>query len=230
MTSGPTYTKGQIIRYLDRINCSPSIELPANLDNLRKLVAGHLDAIPFENLSIHYSTHRSITVDKDFVFDKFVNQRKGGYCMEQNRAFATLLRSLGYELYTVGARVWQDANRGFTSLSHMAIILTLDEVDYLVDVGFGGNGLTAPLAIYDGDLIRTPIKGVLPEEHRVVKATIPGAAKRHKSWLLQHRRDPEAEWETAYMFEKDFEFFEGDYEMYVLLNANKNEYGDFNTL
>jgi len=37
--------------------------------------------------------------------DKMVTRRRGGYCMEQNRVFAALLKSFGFDLYTNGARV-----------------------------------------------------------------------------------------------------------------------------
>lgn len=58
--------------------------------------------------------------------------------MEQNGAFSTLLRTLGYDLYTIGARVFHSHDRGqVRGLGHMAIILTLGNVEYLVDVGFG---------------------------------------------------------------------------------------------
>jgi arylamine N-acetyltransferase len=135
--------------------------------------------------------------------------------MEQNQAFSILLRSLGYDLYAIGGRVLEGGKsvRGF---EHMAIILTLDGIEYLVDVGYGSNCLTAPLPIFNGEVIEEPIKGVIPEEHRVRQQEIPGAGKKgHKIWALQVRRSPQTDWETQYIFEKDFEFFGQDYEMYI---------------
>lgn len=217
-TDGRKYTDQQVYRYLERINfrlsTPPSFPQPT-LNTLRRLIASHLHTIPFENLSLHYSKRRTITLESESLFDKFVNQRKGGYCMEQNGAFSTLLRTLGYDLYTIGARVFHSHDRGqVRGLGHMAIILTLGNVEYLVDVGFGGCGLTAPLPIFNGQVIEDPIKGLIPEEHRIHRAEIPGTAKKgHKSWMLQSRRNPQSEWETQYAFEKDFEFFSPDYEM-----------------
>jgi len=37
--------------------------------------------------------------------DKMVTRRRGGYCMEQNLVFAALLKSFGFDLSTIGARV-----------------------------------------------------------------------------------------------------------------------------
>lgn len=211
---GPTYTDAQVCRYLERIGLPPTL-LPTTLETLCRLIAGHLHAIPFENLSLHYSPNPSISLDPEFLFDKFVNRKRGGYCMEQNCAFSTLLRSLGYNLYTIGGRVLQVANNVVAGFGHMAIILTLDGIEYLVDVGYGSNCLTAPLPIFNGEIMEEPIKGVIPEEHRIHRGELPEASKKgHKIWMLQIRYNPESEWETQYVFEKDFEFFSKDYEMY----------------
>jgi len=138
--------------------------------------------------------------------------------MEQNRAFSDLLQTLGYDAYTVGARVHMGNENGFGGFAHMAIIVTLDGIEYLTDVGFGGYGLTAPLPIFDGrHIIERPIDGVLPEQHRVTMGELPGARKKgHRTWLLQSRRNEESDWEVIYAFEKDFEFFPSDYEVYLV--------------
>jgi len=135
--------------------------------------------------------------------------------MEQNRCFSILLRTLGYDLYTIGSRVFLGG--GFTGWAHMAIIITLDGTEYLVDVGFGGNGLTQPLPVFKaGRLIEEPVAGVVPEEHRAHYAEMPVNAKKgHKVWFLQLRRTPDSDWETVYMFEKDIEFYLEDYEVYA---------------
>jgi arylamine N-acetyltransferase len=220
-----TFTTTQVLLYLDRIhfdapNGSATLPTPT-LETLRRLIACHLQAIPFENLSLHYSTHRNIIIEKEFLFEKMIDQRKGGYCMEHNTTFAAVLRTLGYNLYTLAARVYLPNDSRSTypgGLMHMAIIVTINGIEYLVDVGFGGNGLTAPLPIFDGDSIETPIKGVLPEEHRVHRIELSGASKNgHKPWVLERRRNSQTEWEPVYVFEKDFEFFPDDYEVYVFL-------------
>jgi len=218
--AGPVYTEPQLRRYLERINLPSSAALPLpapTLENLRRLVAAHLAACPFENLALHYSTRRQISLDAEVLFDKFVNRRRGGYCMEQNRAFSIVLRSLGYDLYTVGGRVVQGLEWGkVMGWNHMAIIVTLDGIEYLVDVGYGSNCLTAPLPIFNGQIIGDAVAGVIPEEHRVHQAEIPGAGKKgHKIWMLQLRFDSNSEWQTQYLFEKDIEFFVADYEVYV---------------
>ena len=132
--------------------------------------------------------------------------------MEQNGLFATVLRTLGYTLYTIGSRVFTPT--GITGWSHMAIIVTLDGVEYLVDVGFGAYGPTAPIPMLDGQTTYEPVGGVFPERLRIHRDVIPGAARNnYKTWILQSQRDPESNWDSHYCFEKDIEFFDADYKV-----------------
>jgi len=68
--------------------------------------------VPFENLVLHYSTHHSVILERDFLFDKMVVRGKGGYCMENNLFFATVLRTLGYTVLAGGARVSKAVSHG----------------------------------------------------------------------------------------------------------------------
>ena len=54
---------------------------------------------------LHYSEHRTISLDPEALFEKLVRRGLDGYCMEQNTFFYTVLRSLGYAVYITGARV-----------------------------------------------------------------------------------------------------------------------------
>jgi arylamine N-acetyltransferase len=210
----PTYTEFQLKCYLKRINFEPNNELPKpTFITLKRLIAGHLASCPFENLSLHYTTEPRIDLDIELVFEKFVNRHRGGYCMEHNGLFSTVLKSLGFQNYNIGARVFTPM--GLTGWAHMGIIVTIGGTEYLVDVGFGGNNLTAPLPIFrDGEIIEEPINGLEPERHRVRLEVLPGAAKRdYKTWVLQYQRDSESGWRPLYCFEKDIEFFEKDYEV-----------------
>lgn len=110
-----SYTTRQVDEYFQRISLPQDAskrltdcgqtkeqELLALLEALQK---HQIATVPFENLSLHYSPHRTISLDPDVLFDKIVRKKRGGYCMENNRFFGTVLRSLGYSVYSAGARV-----------------------------------------------------------------------------------------------------------------------------
>lgn len=104
------------------------------LETLRALHRAHLLAVPFENLDIHLG--QPIVLDEDRLFDKIVNQRRGGFCYEQNGLFAAVLRALGFDVTLLEARVNARSWEAGTPFDHLALLVRLDE-RWLADVGFG---------------------------------------------------------------------------------------------
>lgn len=120
--SKDSYTSEQVNSYLAHIGIPqekhPRITVAeartsAGLEYLTQLQKYQLCTVPFENLSLHYSVDRLVSLDKDDLFEKIVGCRngrlgggRGGYCMENNLFFGTILKSLGFDVVPVGARVW----------------------------------------------------------------------------------------------------------------------------
>ena len=137
----PPLSAAQVTAYLDRIGIAPP-DRP-DVEYLRRLHRRHLHTVPFENLSIHLG--EDIPLETGALFEKIVTRRRGGYCYEVNGAFAALLRSLGYRVSLLAARVHGPS--GFGPLSHLALRVDIDE-PWLVDVGFGRHA-ELPLRIDD---------------------------------------------------------------------------------
>ena len=130
-------------KYLERL----SIERSApDFPYLRKLHYQHLLNIPFENLDIVY-TRRRIVLDLDKIFDKIINFNRGGFCYEVNGLFNKLLQSLGFETYLISGEVLDNETGQYgPPYDHMAIVVTIGDDKYLVDIGFG-NGFQYPLKL-----------------------------------------------------------------------------------
>ena len=111
---------------------------------------------------------------KDAIFDSLVTRKRGGPCLEKSPSFASLLETLGYDVYMVLGRVWLDNTHSCPPPTHVVFIVTLDGVEYLVDVGLPHAGLTAPLPIFNGNIIETPMNGVLPGQSGVQMTEIFG--------------------------------------------------------
>ena len=112
----PAYSKEQINRYLKHIGLDtelkpalPTQETGETQAYLIKLQRHHLPTVPFENLCLHYSSHHTVSLDPDVLYEKIVVMGRGGYCMEVNCFFGIVLRSLGFDIYNGGARVNGDA-------------------------------------------------------------------------------------------------------------------------
>ncbi len=116
-----------------------------NLATLTALHRAHVRAIPFEYLDIHLG--RGIRIDLPSIEQKLVRDRRGGYCFEQNTLFAAVLRTLGFTVVPLVARVrWNLPADLQTALTHMLLSVdTPDAGPYLADVGFGGMSLVEPL-------------------------------------------------------------------------------------
>jgi len=118
----------------------------ASLEVLHSLVFAHAHAIAYESLDIMLGRVPSLgTTD---LQRKMIDQRRGGYCFEQNMLFRAGLRSLGYRVTSLQGRVVRglaiDAPR---PAIHMLLQVELPEGPYLADVGFGNLAPTAPLLL-----------------------------------------------------------------------------------
>ncbi|NNF00087.1 MAG: acetyltransferase [Pyrinomonadaceae bacterium] len=121
-------------KYLNRIGLEDKDINPTE-DCLRTLQRNHLLHVPFENLDIHWG--RMIVLDVGAFYEKIVNAGRGGFCYELNGLFNWLLNEIGYKTRIVSARV-SDGKGGFgEEFDHLAIIVSIGEGEYLVDVGFG---------------------------------------------------------------------------------------------
>ena len=131
-----SYSKDQLQKYFDRISLpddnrkqllsdGQSATLDEQLSFLAQLMKYHLATIPFENLELHYSPTKTVSLDPQFLFQKMVLRAdgRGGHCMETNCLFGTVIRSLGFDVYSAGARVNQAAQpiaatKGWTGPKH----------------------------------------------------------------------------------------------------------------
>ncbi|HEX5378363.1 MAG TPA: arylamine N-acetyltransferase [Phenylobacterium sp.] len=126
------------------------------LETLRALQALHPAAIPFEAIDVLLD--RGIDLAPQAVDAKLITARRGGYCFEQNNLFLRVLTALGFQVEgMLGRVVWMaPPDAPIPPRTHMALKVTIDSVDWLADVGFGGAVLTAPLRWAMDEVQATP--------------------------------------------------------------------------
>jgi N-hydroxyarylamine O-acetyltransferase len=160
-------------RYLRRLDIkvydAPSLHV------LRDLMTRHLQTVPFENLDI--MNGRRPPLSTAGVLDKVVVRGRGGFCYELNEAFGALLTHLGFTVRRTNARVWSEARQEFgPPFDHLALIVSLPEGEFLVDVGFGDNN-------------RTPMR--LPEDSLTdISGSYSLAESAREVWLLSRSGQP----------------------------------------
>lgn len=119
--------------YLNRIDFDDTIALHKNV--LFKLQRKHLLNVPFENLDIHYN--RKIKLLVPAIYQKIINEKRGGFCYELNGLFHSLLKQIGFDAKLISARVHIKDDDYSPEYDHLAIIVNLENKQFLVDVGFG---------------------------------------------------------------------------------------------
>jgi len=135
-----------------------------DLETLAALQLLHPLAIPFENLCTLLG--EPVPLDLESLQSKLLDARRGGYCFEQNALFKAVLEAIGFEVLPLAARVvWNRPAGSDSPRTHMVLVVTVDGVRYLADVGFGAVTLTGPLELVAGKEQDTP-----HEQFRLVEA------------------------------------------------------------
>lgn len=203
---------------------------------LQALTRYHTCNVPFENLELHYSAHKTITLDVAELYAKIVGKRRGGRCMENNTFFATVLRSLGYEVRNCGGRVsramspYPEVRRNqattYDGWNHMLNLVRFDNEWYVVDVGMGAMGPNMPYPVRDG----FETTSIAPRKIRLQSRAIAESYGTHsnKLWCYDICYNPvdsaDNKWVPVYCF-TETEFLPQDYEiMSWYTSTNKSSF------
>lgn len=91
----------------------------------------------------------------------------------------------------------------------MVNVVTIAGKKYMVDVGFGSNGATAPLQLVENEVQ----KRIEPGEMRLIQSKIAEQTDANQRlWIYQIRHTPDSDWEPTYCF-TETEFLPQDYEL-----------------
>lgn len=133
-----------IEKYLLRIGNLVPVE--PTLEALRCVHRSHLLSVPFENLTLH--TGGRVQLDLPLLYEKIVNQRRGGFCYENNGLFSWLLSKMGFEVTLLSGQVRNHITLRFgPPFDHLISMVTLKGQRWLCDVGFGASGFNIPLSL-----------------------------------------------------------------------------------
>ncbi len=167
----------------------------STLATLRALQALHPAAIPFEAVDVLLD--RGIDLSPAAVDAKLIGAGRGGYCFEHNGLFKRVLTAMGFHVEGLLARVRWMAPAGASPgpRTHMALRVTVDDVSWLVDVGFGACVPTAPL--------RMDITSPQPTQHETFRVIPFGhdimvQARINERWQPMYQLSPEAQLEEDY--------------------------------
>jgi N-hydroxyarylamine O-acetyltransferase len=168
--------------YLRRIHYEGPLQpTPEVLCHLHR---AHMLSVPFENLDI--PAKRPIVLDAERLLHKIVDLHRGGFCYELNGAFAWLLRSFGFEVKMLSARVARKDGSFSPEFDHMALeVCGVVGDSWLADVGFG-------------DCFLEPLSLTHPTESQQWGRTY--RLLEDSDGLLLQRKSSEKDWAAQYQF------------------------------
>ena len=207
------YTRGvpsafDLDAYLERIDYAGA--RATTLDTLMAVHALHPAAIPFENINPLLGW--PVALDVDSLQAKLVANGRGGWCFEHNILLRHALEAMGFSVTSLAARVLWNAAPGspIGPRSHMLLLVHLAGMDYIADVGFGGNVLTAPLRLEPHITQTTPHEPhrLLPLENGfVLEALLNGEWKAFYRFTLEPQFPADYEVSNWYLCHHPSSFF-----------------------
>ena len=139
--------KMKVEKYFKRIGLEMPETIVPDSQLLKKLHFAHCTTVPYENLDIIRGI--PLRLDDEGLYQKVVEEGKGGYCFELNGLFAWLLRELGYKVTEYASRYL----RGESSIPmrrHRVLRVEAADGVYCADVGIGEVCPRYPLKLVEG--------------------------------------------------------------------------------
>jgi N-hydroxyarylamine O-acetyltransferase len=166
--------------YLDALDLPA---LPPALPYLNDLIQRHIARLPF--CSIGPRLGLDLPLELPALFDRIVEQRRGGYCFEHNGLFFAMLAELGFDVQLLLARVIYNRNV-HPGLTHRITLVKVRAERYIADVGFGPMGPRGAVGMSGEPEVRGG------QSYRVHEA-------QNGEWHVQLMKD--SDWFSLYRFE-----------------------------
>lgn len=119
-------------------------QLTTNKARLQYIQQKFKDLFPFENLDI--IRRKNDLVTPQFLYEKLIENRRGGVCYELNGLLYLLLKELQFPVRLAAATVWSESGWSLDR-THTMILWENKEGLYVVDSGFSTNLPEQPVRI-----------------------------------------------------------------------------------
>ncbi len=130
--------------YFQRVGVAPS---EPTIELVDELISRHIATFSFNSMAVLLG--KEISIEINDIYKKIVLDNHGGYCFEHNRLMHDVLKSLGFNVRLLVARVINNLDID-SPRTHRVTLLEFEGDNYLVDVGFGAKGQRASVRIEDG--------------------------------------------------------------------------------
>ncbi|MDR0469309.1 MAG: arylamine N-acetyltransferase [Peptococcaceae bacterium] len=135
---------------LERIGLDPKGDYSPSKENLQKIMLAHMTTVPYETLDC-CDYKRYVDFAPEHLFEKFVLNRRGGYCYEINGFFMAVIQALGYDCFPLSGRLLF-GQPVYNPMGHRTTVVNIGDKRYLCDVGYGAGCAEGPVDIDDPDV------------------------------------------------------------------------------
>lgn len=169
--------KFNLDNYLKRVGLSDDLAIQQDRQTLATVMEAQSRSIAFENCDVVLG--KLISMEPVDVQAKLVDNKRGGYCFEQNTLLKLALEEMGFDVTPLLCRVrWgkpDDSKEPNTGFTHLALQVTTEKDGlFLADVGFAGTNSVEPVRL-DGEESDKPQQlpegqfHVVPSKHKDFK-------------------------------------------------------------
>ena len=123
--------------YFKRLNIEPK---KPSLELVKALQEKHIATFSFNNIAVLLK--KPISLNMQDIFEKIVTKNLGGYCFEHNALMYEVLKSLGFDVRILVAKVLNNQDID-SPRTHRITLLKWEDKLSIVDVGFGS--MTPPI-------------------------------------------------------------------------------------
>lgn len=137
----------KIQQFFLRIGMDPDTPIEYSVDFLGQIQQSCVTSIAYENLSILQKC--PLDLSPEGIYDKIITRGQGGYCFELNGLLSFMLKEMKFAVTERFSRFL----RGETSIPmrrHRITVVTLEDGDYMMDIGVGQVAPRSPLKIEAG--------------------------------------------------------------------------------
>ena len=174
-------TEQQLDKYLARIGYEGDRSLTGK--TLDDVIWAHISTVPFENITV-FDFDQVPSLEPEDLYEKIVEQRRGGYCFELNTSLHHLLMAMGFEAFPVVVRliVMPGPPRPY---AHKGVVAMAEGKRWYCDVGYGGPGPKGVVEIREG-------------EQTVGGLTFRGSFEKKEGAFFIERKDPDGWHDVLY--------------------------------
>lgn len=153
-----------------------------DLLSLNHYIHQYVSHVPFENINVQ--NKQPIALNDEAMLHKIIQEHRGGFCYEQNRLFKNYLVGKGFDVELISATI--NTGDGWAMIgSHMALKVTINQQNYLVDVGYADVPKEA-MPLSDPQEVISDINGYFKASY-IDTQTIEMCKYKDGGWQIQYR-------------------------------------------